>query len=146
MSTAAVTPAPKNPFVRFIDAVGRFFVKEGPVIEAAAVAAEPILALTPFGAEYALVVNAIYGVQKTATASLGTGATLTNEQKMALVIQAISPGVTAVLASKGITEPTAVQTAIAQFAQNVYNLQTGPIAVTPAKAAAPSATTTAGNS
>jgi hypothetical protein len=48
---------------------------------------------------------------------------------MALAIQAITPGLTAILASKGIKESAAVEQAIAEFAQNVYNLQTGPIAV-----------------
>lgn len=129
MSTAAITPAPSG-FKRFIDAIGNFFKKSAPIIEEAAVAAEPLLALSPVGPEYDLVVNAIVGVQKTATASLLTGATLTDAQKMALVIQAITPGVTTVLASKGITEPATVTTAIAQFAQNVYNFQTGPVAVT----------------
>lgn len=131
MSTAAVTPAPKESgFTRFIDAIGHFFGHVAPVVEAAAVAAEPLLALTPFGPEYALVVNAIVGVQKTATASLATSATLTAAQKMALVIEAVTPGVTTVLASKGITEPAAVTAAISQFAQNVFNFQTGPVAVT----------------
>jgi hypothetical protein len=134
MATAAVTPAPaESGFKRFIDAVGNFFVKAAPVAEEVAVAAEPLLALSPIGPEYDLVVNAIVGVQKTATASLSTGATLSDEQKMSLVISAITPGVTTVLASKGITESVAVTAAIAQFAQNVYNLQTGPVAVVAAK-------------
>lgn len=132
MSTAAVTPAPpKGAFIRFIDEVGHFFVHAAPVVEEAAVAVEPLLALTPFGPEYDLVVNAIVGVQKTAAASLATSAALTNEQKLSLVIQAITPGVTSVLASKGITEPVAVTAAIAQFAQNVYNFQAGPVVVKP---------------
>jgi hypothetical protein len=129
MSTTAVVPAVSG-FKRFIDEIGSFFKKTAPVVEDAAVAAEPLLALTPYGPEYDLVVNAIVGVQKTATASLATSATLSAEQKMALVIQAITPGVTTVLASKGITESATVTTAIAQFAQNVYNFQTGPVAVT----------------
>jgi hypothetical protein len=131
MSSVAVTPAPKESgFTRFIDAIGHFFEHVAPTVEAAAVAAEPLLALTPFGPEYALVVNAIIGVQKTATASLATSATLTAAQRMALVLEAITPGVTTVLASKGITEPAAVTAAISQFAQNVYNFQAGPVAVT----------------
>jgi hypothetical protein len=129
VSTAPVTPAPTG-FKRFIDAIGSFFEKTAPILEQAAVAAEPLLALSPVGPEYDLVVNAIVGVQKTATASLSTGATLTAEQKMALVIQAITPGVTTVLASKGITETATVNSAIAQFAQNVYNFQAGPVALT----------------
>jgi hypothetical protein len=136
MSTTAVVPA-VNGFTRFIDAIGNFFKKDAPVIEAAAVAAEPILALSPFGPEYDLVVNAIVGVQKTATASLTTGASLSDTQKMALVVQAITPGVTIVLASKGITESATVAAAIAQFAQNVYNFQTGPVALTTPAPTAP---------
>lgn len=130
MSTAAVTPAvpasKPNGFVRFIDVIGSFFVKTAPVLEKAAVAAEPFLALTPYGPEYDLVVNAVVGVQQTATASLAAGSTLSGVQKMALVVESVTPGVTAILASKGITEPAAVQQAVAEFAQNVYNLQAGP--------------------
>ena len=127
MSTAAVVPAPaESGFKRFIDAIGDFFKKSAPVIEEVAVAAEPFLALSPFGPEYDLVVNAIVGVQKTATASLTTGATLTGVQKMALVLQAVTPGLATILASKGVT--SAVPAAIGEFAQNVYNLQTGPVA------------------
>lgn len=125
MATNEVTPAPAaSGFKRFIDAIGNFFVKSAPVVEAVAQDAEPFLALTPFGPEYDLVVNAIIGVQKTATASLSTGATLTGVQKMALVAQAVTPGLTAILGSKGITG--GIEAAIQQFAQNVYNLQTGP--------------------
>lgn len=138
----SVSTSKPNGFVRFIDAIGHFFVKQAPVIEKVAEAAEPLLALTPFGPEYDLIVNAIVGVQKTATASLTTGASLTGEQRMALVIQAVTPGVTAILASKGITEPTAVEQAIAQFAQNVYNLQTGPVATTTTAVLPSSASTT----
>lgn len=121
-----------NGFTRFIDAIGAFFKKAAPTLVAGAVAAEPLLALTPFGPEYDLVVNAIVGVQQTATASLSTGATLTSAQKMSLVISAVTPGITTVLASKGITASASVDTAIAEFAQNVYNLQTGPVVATPA--------------
>ena len=95
------------------------------MLEKVAVAVEPFLALTPFGAEYDLVVNAIIGAQQTATASLAAGSTLSGATKMALVLQAVTPGVTTILASKGITEPIAVQQAIAEFAQNVFNLQSG---------------------
>jgi hypothetical protein len=144
MSTAAAVVPAESGYKRFIDAIGNFFVKSAPEIEEVAEVAEPILALTPFGPEYDLVVNAIVGVQKTATASLSSGATLTGAQRMALVISAISPGVTAILASKGITESTAVQQAIAEFAQNVYNLQAGPTAsATPAVAASTATATVA---
>ena len=134
MSTAAVTPAPAgNAFTRFIDAIGHFFVHSAPVIEGIAVAAEPFLALTPFGPEYDLVVNAIVGVQKTATVSLNSGATLNGTQKMALVLQAVTPGLTTILASKKVT--SGIPEAINQFAQNVYNLQTGPVTTVPPTAA-----------
>ncbi len=123
-------PAPKhNGFVRFIDAVGGFFVHQAPRIEAIAIAAEPFLALTPFGPEYNLVLNAIVGVQKTATASLAASATLTGTQKMALVVQAVTPGLTQILGTKGITG--SIEQAIQEFAQNVYNLQTGPTTTVP---------------
>lgn len=121
----AVAPVPQeNSFKRFIDAIGHFFVKSAPTLEALAQAAEPFLALTPFGPEYDIVVNAIIGVQKTATASLTAGAELAGTQKMALVLQAVTPGLSAILASKNVT--SGIPLAISQFAQNVYNLQTGP--------------------
>jgi hypothetical protein len=123
-STPAATASTESGFMRFIDAIGNFFVKSAPVLEGLAVAAEPFLALSPFGPEYDLVVNAIIGVRKTATASLTIGATLTGTQQMALVLEAVVPGLTAILASKKVT--TGIPTAINQFAQNVYNLQTGP--------------------
>jgi hypothetical protein len=135
---AAAASQPSG-FIRFIDAIGNFFVKSAPVIEGVAVDAEPFLALSPFGPEYDIVVNAIVGVQKTATASLSTGGTLTGLQKMALVLEAVTPGLSAILASKKVT--SGVPAAISQFAQNVYSLQTGPtttvapIAVSAAKAA-----------
>lgn len=139
MSTATTPVAAAsqpNGFIRFIDAIGNFFVKSAPVLETIAVDAEPFLALTPFGPEYDLVVNAIVGVQKTATASLTTGATLTGEQKMALVLEAVAPGLTQILASKKVT--SGIPTAISQFAQNVFNLQTGPT-TTVAPSATPAA-------
>lgn len=132
MSTAPVVKQP-NGFVRFIDSIGHFFVKVAPVANNIAVAAEPFLALTPFGPEYDLAVNAIIGIQKTATASIAAGGTLTSEQKLALVVQAITPGLNTILASKGVTEDT--QTHIATWAQLVFNLLAGPAIVTPAKAA-----------
>lgn len=135
----ATTPAPVPPqhngFVRFIDAIGSFFVHQAPRIEAIAIAAEPFLALTPFGPEYNLVLNAIVGVQKTATASLAASATLTGAQKMSLVVQAVTPGLTSILGSKGITG--SIEAAIEQFAQNVYNLQTGPTTTVPAASSTP---------
>jgi hypothetical protein len=129
MSTAAQIPnspqtAQQN-FVRFIDAIDTFFKKDAPIIEGVAVAAEPFLALTPAGPEYDLVVGAIVGTQKIASASLAVGANLSGAQKMALVISACTPGLSAILASKNVT--TGVTAAVSQFAQNVYNMQTGPV-------------------
>jgi hypothetical protein len=139
MSTApaaVVQPvSTESGFKRFIDAIGNFFVKSAPVLENVAVDAEPFLALSPVGPEYDLVVNAIVGVQKTATASLTTGATLTGAQRMALVLEAVTPGLSQILASKNVT--SGIPAAISQFAQNVYNLQTGPMTNVPPVAAKP---------
>ena len=122
MSTSPAVPV-ENGFQRWIDAIGRFFIKAAPVVkevEAVAIAAEPFLALTPFGPEYNLVLNAIVGVQKSAEASLAAGASLNGAQKMALVIQSVTPGVSAILASKGVTSN--IPAIVAAFAQNVYNM------------------------
>lgn len=139
----ATVPAPvapgKNGFIRFIDAIGHFFVKAGPRIEQVAVALEPALAFTPFGPEYDLVVNAIVGVQKTATASLAAGGTLTNEQKMALVLQAATPGLDTILKSAGHTDTTAIDAAIKNWAQVVFDILAGPVAITPPTPPAPAA-------
>ena len=127
MSTTATPVAAAsqpNGFIRFIDAIGNFFKKSAPEIEEVAKDAEPFLALTPFGPEYDLVVNAIIGAQQTATASLATGVALTGVQKMAIVLQAVTPGLSSILASKKVT--SGIPAAISEFAQNVYNLQTGP--------------------
>jgi len=118
--------AKPNGFIRFIDTIKADFKKFEPIAEEVAVAAEPLLALSPIGPEYNLVVNAIVGARKAADASLSVGANLNGTQQMSLVLAAITPGVTAVLASKGITESATVTAAIAQFVQNVYGLQTGP--------------------
>ena len=142
-ATTTSTPAAVSGFKRFIDDIGAFFKKAEPVASELAVAAEPVLALTPFGPEYDLVVNAIVGVQKTATASLAAGTAITSTQKMSLVLQAVTPGLTTILASAGITETAAQQTAIAQFAQNVYNLQTGPSVVVASTTSAGAAPATA---
>ena len=125
MSTTPASAPTENGFERFIDKIGRFFAKTAPMIEDVAIEAEPFLALSPVGPEYNLVVNAIVGIQRTATASIATGVNLTGSQKMALVLEAVSPGLTAILASKKVTSN--VPAAIAQYAQNVYNLQAGPV-------------------
>jgi hypothetical protein len=142
MSTSAVVLAPttaiaqSNGFVRFLDAIKNDFKKWEPVVEEVAVAAEPVLALSPFGPEYTLVVNAIVAARQTATASLAAGVNLSGTQQAALVAQAATPALTAILASAGITETTVVQTAIAEFIQNVYNLNNGPVKVTTTAASA----------
>jgi hypothetical protein len=135
MATVAVVPvAQKNGFLRFIDAVGSFFVHVAPVAEQVAVAAEPFLALTPFGPEYDLVVNAVVGIQKTATASIAAGVDLTGAQKMALVIQSVTPGLNTILSSKGVSTDT--EAVIANWTQVVYDLLTGPVVSAAVAAAA----------
>lgn len=133
MSTAAVVPAPaattaapkqKPGFVRFIDHVGHFFAAEGPAVLKVAVDAEPILALTPFGPEYTLVVNSIVNAQRIATLSMQAGATLSGEQKMALALAAVMPALSEILKAKGVTAD--VEKAIAGFVQAVYDLHAGP--------------------
>lgn len=144
MATASVTPAPappENGFQRFIDKIGALFIKAQPAINTAnqlAVDAETFLALTPYGPEYDLVVNAVVGAEKTGAASLAAGTALTGAQKMALVLQAVAPGLSSILASKKVT--SGIPAAIQQFAQNVYNLQTGPFTTVPPSTAAPAAT------
>jgi hypothetical protein len=146
MSTAAVTTAPTEPaktengFERFIDKLESFVSAELPVVSSVAVAAEPILALTPIGPEYALVVTAIAAAEKASAAFRSkTGVALTGKQKMSLVVQATAPALSAILTAKGVTDAS-IPTAIGQFAQNVYNLQTGPAAATlPSPAPTPAA-------
>lgn len=129
----SATPAEaKKPsrFVRFIDQIEHIARAAVPVIrfgEKLAIAAEPELALTPFGPEYILCLNAILGVQKVAGASLAAGKDLTAEQRFSLAAQAALPGLQTILASKGITIPDAQAEAANQFLQNVYNLQAGPV-------------------
>jgi hypothetical protein len=141
MSTTAVVPAvqAKNGFLRFIDAIGHFFQKVSPVVEQVAIAAEPFLALTPFGPEYDLVVNAIIGVQKTATASIAAGVNLSGPQKMGLVLQSVTPGLNTILTSKGVTQDT--ETHIANWTQLVFGLLSGPVGAMVSGAAKPVATT-----
>ncbi|MDP9039821.1 MAG: hypothetical protein M3O02_11210 [Acidobacteriota bacterium] len=135
MSTAAVVPAAAggvvqtapthNGFVRFIDRIGSVFKHVVPYVEQIAVDAEPfVLALSPFGPEYELVVNAIVGAQRNATASLAVGVGLTGEQKMELVLKAVAPALTSILGSKGIT--VGATDHVAKYAQIVYDLLTLP--------------------
>ena len=120
----------ENGFERFIDKVKAFAKKEAPIADEIAEAAKPILALTPIGPEYALALTGIETAWKADAATQAASATpLTGIQQMALAVQVATPGITQILSSKGIREPATVETAIAQFLQNVYNLQTGPAAV-----------------
>jgi hypothetical protein len=140
MSTAPVTPvtpvtpAPtENGFERFIDKFKAFVKKAAPIADEVAEAAKPILALTPIGPEYSLALTAIETAAKVdAATQAASGTALTGTQQMALAVQVANTGLTTILASKGITESSAVNAAITQFLQNVYNLQSGPAAVTAA--------------
>jgi hypothetical protein len=137
MSTAAVVPAAPNGFVRFIDKLRDFLKKAAPVADEVAEAAKPILALTPFGAEYNIALTAIETAAKADISIQSASATpLTGIQQLAIAIQVAQPELATILASKGVVEPTSVQTAISQFVQNVYNFQTGPVATVPPTAAA----------
>ncbi len=114
---------------RFIDKVEAVFVKAQPVaqaLETAALAAEPILALTPAGPEYQVAVNAIVGAQQVAQASLAAGTNLSGTQKAAIAIQAATPALDTILSSKGVSADT--QGVITSWIQNVFNILAGPVA------------------
>ncbi len=137
-ASPVILPAKKQSgFHRFIDELFSFVKKAAPVADQLANAAKPIMALTPFGPEYNLAVTGIEtAVQADVATQAASGIPLTNLQKMALALQVSTPGITQILASKGITEPVPVQTAISGFVQTVYDLHTGPTAAaTPATAA-----------
>ncbi len=130
MSTAPVT---HNGFVRFIDGLENFFKHAAPVVGNLAEAARPILALTPYGPEYNLALTGIEtAVQADIAVQKASATPLTGVQKMALAVAVATPGITQILAAKGVHETSTQQTAIAQFLQNVYSLQTGPVAARPA--------------
>ena len=131
MSTAPTVIAPAktpNAFERFIDKLVPFLKKAAPVLLEGAELARPLLALSPIGPEYGI---ALTGIETAISADqamqANAAAPLTGVQKMAVAATVASPVLTQILGTKGITEPVAVQSAIAQFLQNVYNLQTGPI-------------------
>ena len=130
MTTATpAVPAPDNVVERFIDEVKAVFVKAQPLaqaVEAAALMAEPILALTPAGPEYQVAVNAIVGAQQVAQASLAAGTNLTGTQKAAIAVQAATPALNTILTSKGVT--TKVEGIITTWIQNVFNILAGPVA------------------
>ncbi|MCA1596994.1 MAG: hypothetical protein LC772_11295 [Chloroflexi bacterium] len=131
-----VVPATENVFERFIDRVKAVFIKAEPVIQAVetvAVAAEPFLALTPAGPEYAVAVNAIVGAQQVAEASIAAGTNLTGEQKAAIAVQAATPALNAILTSKGVS--TGREKVIGTWIQNVFNILAGPVATLVEKAA-----------
>ena len=129
-AAAPATPAPahKNGFLRFIDAVGHDIKVAAPIVLGAAKAAEPILALTPFGPEYKLVVDAVIAAQQKATASIAAAPDLTGEQKLALAIEASTPSLTTILNEKGVT--TGQQAAIQAWVQTVFQILAGPVATT----------------
>ena len=129
--TSTAAPAKKESGIhRFIDELDSFFKRAAPVADQLANAAKPILALTSVGPEYNLALTGIEtAVQADIATQAASGTPLSNLQKMALAVQVSTPGLTQILATKGITEPPAVSSAISGFVQNVYDLQTGPTAV-----------------
>lgn len=124
-----MTETSKNVVVRFIDRIGALFQKAVPVLrglEAIAVAAEPVLALTPMGPEYQVAVNAIVGAQQVAAASLAAGTDLSGTQKATIAVQAATPALMTILTSKGVTQ--GVEDVIQTWVQNVFNILAGPVA------------------
>ncbi len=128
-TSTAVSAKKENGFHRFIDDLAGFFRKAAPVADQLANAAKPLVALSPLGPEYNLALTGIEtAVQADVATQTAATTPLTGIQKMALAVQVATPGLTQILATKGITEPPAVSAAISGFVQNVYNLQTGPTA------------------
>lgn len=126
--TTTSAPAQTSLIERFIDKIEAVLVRAEPAgqaLEMAAVAAEPILALTPAGPEYQVAVNAIVGAQQVAEASLAAGTTLTGLQKAAIAVQAATPALNAILTSKGVT--TDIENVISSWIQNVFNILAGPV-------------------
>lgn len=125
---SAVTVAPvvkaKSGFVRFIDKVGSFMLRHESAIEHAAVDLEPVLALTPFGPEYDLVVNAIVGMRRTAAASKAAGAEISGVDQMKKVLETVTPALVNILVVKGVLDSHDVH--IANYAQVVFDLLCGP--------------------
>ena len=129
MTTTPVVPAPESAIERFIDEVKAVFLKAEPVgeaLEAAAVDAEPILALTPAGPEYQVAVNAIVGAQQVAQASIAAGTNLTGTQKAAIAVAAATPALNTILTSKGVSSN--LEAVISTWIQNVFNILAGPVA------------------
>ncbi len=129
MASAAVPTTAESAVERFIDKIEAVFVKVQPIaqaMETVAVEAEPILALTPAGPEYQVAVNAIVGAQQVAQASLAAGTNLTGAQKAAIAVQAATPALNTILASKGVSAGT--ENVINTWIQNVFNILAGPVA------------------
>ena len=130
MASTPVVAAPENAISRFIDEIKAVLVKVQPLtqaLETAALAAEPILALTPAGPEYAVAVNAIIGAQQVAEASIAAGTNLTGVQKATIAVQAATPALNTILTSKGVTADT--ESIIGTWIQNVFNILAGPVAL-----------------
>ena len=126
----ATAPAKtENTFERLIDKLVPFLKKSVPIALEGAELARPLLALSPAGPEYGIALTGIEtAIQADQAIQAASGTPMTGPQKMAVAISVAAPQLQTILAGKGITEPAVVQTAIAGFAQNVYNLQTGPVA------------------
>ena len=132
MGTSVMVTPNEGVMERFIDKVEAVFVKAEPygqAMVAAALAAEPVLALTPAGPEYEVAVNAIVGAQQIAQASLAAGTVLSGAQKAAIAVQAATPALSTILTSKGVSVETG--TAISTWIQNIFNILAGPLVSTP---------------
>jgi hypothetical protein len=130
MSTGAVVvpagqiAAKEDGFVRFIDRIGSAFVKAEPTVNQVAADLEPVLAFTPFGPEYDLAVNALYGIEKTAAASKAAGTELTASQKLAMAVQQVEPALNAILKAKGVSGDT--RSHVENWVNLIYLLLSGP--------------------
>ena len=128
MAINSTTQTDAGTIERFIDKIEAVFVKAEPLTEAvetAAVAAEPLLALTPAGPEYQVAVNAIIGAQQVAKASIAAGTTLSGAQKAQIAVQAATPALNTILTSKGVSGD--VESIISTWVQNVFNILAGPL-------------------
>ena len=130
MASVVVVAGNEGGLERFIDNIKAVFVRAEPLAEAVetvAVAAEPVLALTPAGPEYQVAVNAIVGAQQVAQASMAAGTNLTGVQKAAIAVQAATPALKTILTSKGVSSNT--ESVISSWIQNVFNVLAGPVAM-----------------
>ena len=122
MGSTVTAGGNENLVERFIDKVEAVFVKAEPF----ALAAEPVLALTPAGPEYQVALNAIVGAQQVAQASLAAGTTLTGVQQAAIAVNAATPALNTILSSKGVTGST--EAVIGNWIQSVFGILAGPVA------------------